>query len=92
MHSHWNGYPPLQTNPSPSANTQPLTSPVAQQHEPNLPPYGAAYTDSFAIMHLASRMDYLIRLMEENNKLLRSLEQQQNRVVTSGGGSVIVRM
>ncbi|RAV16712.1 hypothetical protein [Paenibacillus contaminans] len=41
---------------------------------------------------LDSRLDKLIKLMEENNQLLRSIEQQQNRVVTAGGGSVIVRM
>ncbi|WP_373864283.1 hypothetical protein [Paenibacillus xylaniclasticus] len=70
---------------------QPAAALSAQHHE-SANPYGAAYSDTFALMQLASRMDYLIRLMEENNKLLRTLEQQQNRVITSGGGSVIVRM
>ncbi|WP_409342596.1 hypothetical protein [Paenibacillus sp. MBLB4367] len=44
------------------------------------------------MISLDSRLDKLIQLMEENNKLLRSIEQQQSRVVSAGGGSVIVRM
>lgn len=45
-----------------------------------------------AMLQLVSRVDYLIRLMEDNNQLLRSIEQQQSRVATAGSGSVIVRM
>ncbi|USK87456.1 hypothetical protein [Peribacillus asahii] len=44
------------------------------------------------ITMLENQLGRLIQLMEQNNKLLRKMEQQQNRVVTSGGGSVIVRM
>lgn len=51
-----------------------------------------ATADTLLLQQLAIRMDHLIRLMEQNNELLRSIEQQQSRVVSSGSGSVIVRM
>jgi hypothetical protein len=59
------------------------------------PPEALAHhttADTLLLHQLASRMDQLIRLMEQNNELLRSIEQQQSRVTTSGSGSVIVRM
>lgn len=36
-------------------------------------------------------MEQLIRAIEVNNELLRTMQEQQNRVCTNGGGSVIVR-
>lgn len=43
--------------------------------------------------NLEQQVSTLIKLIEEHNELLRSIEQQQNRVITSGGGgAVIVRM
>jgi hypothetical protein len=44
------------------------------------------------IMNLESQIENLVKAIEVNNELLRSLEQKQNQFVTSGGGSVIVRM
>ncbi|MCY8720054.1 MULTISPECIES: hypothetical protein [unclassified Bacillus (in: firmicutes)] len=42
---------------------------------------------------LELRMEQLIRAIEVNNELLRTMQEQQNRVCTNGGGgSVIVRM
>ncbi|WP_034671131.1 hypothetical protein, partial [Ectobacillus panaciterrae] len=40
---------------------------------------------------LEDRLDKLIKLIEDNNRLLRSIEQQ-SRVISGGGGAVIVRM
>lgn len=78
MHSHWNpNYPP------PPRNSYRHFPPPPHPHPQNIMPMKTS---------LEQRLDKLIKLIEENNQLLRSLEQQQNRVVTSGGGSVIVRM
>ncbi|MGG0838720.1 hypothetical protein ABE057_16385 [Bacillus paralicheniformis] len=44
------------------------------------------------LKNLEDQMELLIKLMECNNKPLRSIEEQKNRVCTAGGGSVIVRM
>ena len=44
------------------------------------------------LMNLENQIGNLVKAIEVNNELLRSLEQKQNQVVTSGGGSVIVRM
>lgn len=44
------------------------------------------------IMNLESQIGNLVKAIEANNELLRSLEQKQSQVMTSGGGSVIVRM
>ncbi|CAI6254946.1 putative protein YkzH [Bacillus subtilis] len=41
---------------------------------------------------LELRMEQLIRAIEVNNELLRTMQEQQNRVCTNGGGSVVVRM
>ena len=41
---------------------------------------------------LELRMEQLIRAIEVNNELLRTMQEQQNRVCTNGSGSVIVRM
>lgn len=51
-----------------------------------------ATADTLLLQQIAYRMEQLIRLMEQNNELLRSIEQQQSRVATTGSGSVIVRM
>ncbi|EEL50472.1 hypothetical protein bcere0022_21840 [Bacillus cereus Rock3-44] len=42
--------------------------------------------------NLESQLAKLISLIEENNQLIKSMEQQQNQVCAPGGGSVIVRM
>ena len=39
-----------------------------------------------------SQLAKLISLIEENNQLIKSMEQQQNQVCAPAGGSVIVRM
>ncbi|MGQ9007062.1 hypothetical protein ACTXHP_02375 [Bacillus stercoris] len=45
------------------------------------------------LVGLELRMEQLIRAIEVNNELLRTMQEQQNRVCTNGGGgSVIVRM
>ncbi|AAY60539.1 hypothetical protein BF28_5875 (plasmid) [Bacillus cereus E33L] len=38
---------------------------------------------------LENRLDTLIKLIEDNNQLLQSIEQQKH-IISSGGGSVIV--
>ncbi|EMA6343491.1 hypothetical protein ACO11K_002272 [Bacillus cytotoxicus] len=38
-----------------------------------------------------NRLDHLIKLIEDSNQLLRSIEQQK-QIISNGGGSVIVRM
>ncbi|EEL81845.1 hypothetical protein bcere0028_25360 [Bacillus cereus AH1271] len=44
------------------------------------------------IASLESQLAKLISLIDENNQLIKSMEQQQNQVCTPAGGSVIVRM
>jgi len=44
------------------------------------------------IASLESQLAKLISLIEENNQLIKSMEQQQNQVCAPAGGSVIVRM
>ncbi|WP_136699624.1 hypothetical protein [Bacillus fungorum] len=44
------------------------------------------------IASLESQLAKLISLIEENNHLIKSMEQQQNQVCAPAGGSVIVRM
>jgi hypothetical protein len=45
------------------------------------------------MISIENQMHKLNQLMEQNNLLLRQIEQQQSRVYsTGGGGSVIVRM
>ncbi|MES9683991.1 MULTISPECIES: hypothetical protein [Bacillaceae] len=57
---------------------------------------GHVQTDHQSIMqmfmNLENQITNLVKAIEANNELLRQLEQKQNQVVTSGGGSVIVRM
>ncbi|AWC29012.1 MULTISPECIES: hypothetical protein [Bacillus cereus group] len=38
-----------------------------------------------------NRLDHLIKLIEDSNQLLRSIEQQK-QIISNGGGSVIIRM
>ncbi|MET3196336.1 hypothetical protein [Bacillus sp. OAE603] len=45
-----------------------------------------------SIANLENQIQNLVKAIEANNELLRSIEQKQNQVITSGGGSVIVRM
>ncbi|ATH91916.1 hypothetical protein ACH95_18410 [Bacillus glycinifermentans] len=64
--------------------------PPAASH---LPPGQSPQQMTERLKSLEDQMALLIKLMESNNQLLRSIEEQQNRVCTSGGGgSVIVRM
>jgi hypothetical protein len=44
------------------------------------------------MLNIENQLDRITKLLEQNNQLLRQIEQQQGRVYTSGGGSVIVRM
>ncbi|MWC28010.1 hypothetical protein [Paenibacillus sp. MMS18-CY102] len=83
MHPHWRPYP---ANAYPSGYDHPTELGHRAPSAPDMQPLVHMFAS------LESRLDQIIRLMEENNQLLRSIEQQQNRVVTSGSGSVIVRM
>jgi len=42
--------------------------------------------------NLENQLAKLIALIEENNQLIKSMEQQQNQFCAPTGGSVIVRM
>ncbi|AKE23178.1 hypothetical protein JDW21_08405 [Bacillus subtilis] len=64
----------------------PFDLPLASQPES----YQQQTIDRLAGLEL--RMEQLIRAIEVNNELLRTMQEQQNRVCTNGGGSVIVRM
>ncbi|MGZ7149171.1 hypothetical protein [Bacillus sp. BC08] len=44
------------------------------------------------IASLENQLAKLISLIEENNHLIKSMEQKQNQVCAPAGGSVIVRM
>ncbi|KJJ40732.1 hypothetical protein UM89_18050 [Bacillus subtilis] len=58
-------------------------------------PHPAGYKEQQTFDRLAGlelKMEQLIRAIEINNELLRTMQELQNRVCTSGGGSVIVRM
>ncbi|HDX9610051.1 TPA: hypothetical protein ROY01_001039 [Bacillus toyonensis] len=50
------------------------------------------YDAAQRIASLESQLAKLISLIEENNQLIKSMEQQQNQVCAPAGGSVIVRM
>ncbi len=77
MHSHFN-HPPIPHQNQAVRTTPPLSN------------------DSYYMMqrmtNLESQLAKLISLIEENNQLIKSMEQQQNQVCAPGGGSVIVRM
>ncbi len=77
MHSHFN-HPPIPHQNQAVRTTPPLSN------------------DSHYMMqrmtNLESQLAKLISLIEENNQLIKSMEQQQNQVCAPGGGSVIVRM
>lgn len=77
MHSHWN-YPSV-----PYQHHTMRTMPSL----PNDPQYMMQ-----RITNLENQLAKLISLIEENNNLLKSMEQQQNQICAPGGGSVIVRM
>ncbi|EJQ44379.1 hypothetical protein IEE_02569 [Bacillus cereus BAG5X1-1] len=78
MHPHW----------SPNLNQQCVYSP----HTPrNTLHYDSQYMMQ-RIASLESQLVKLISLIEENNHLIKSMEQQQNQVCAPAGGSVIVRM
>ncbi|MER0468200.1 hypothetical protein ABR330_16300 [Bacillus cabrialesii subsp. cabrialesii] len=58
-------------------------------------PHPGGYKEQHTFDRLAGlelKMEQLIRAIEINNELLRTLQEQQNHFCTSGGGSVIVRM
>ncbi|PGM58428.1 hypothetical protein [Bacillus sp. AFS053548] len=70
--------------------------PLHPQHPMRNGVQGHVQTDHQSIMqmfmNLENQITNLVKAIEANNELLRQLEQKQNQVVTSGGGSVIVRM
>lgn len=78
MHPHWN----------PNINQQYVYSPH--------PGRNTLHHDSQYMMQciasLESQLAKLISLIEENNHLIKSMEQQQKQVCAPPGGSVIVRM
>ncbi|WP_141557989.1 hypothetical protein [Bacillus cereus] len=78
MHPHWN----------PNLNQQYVYSPHAAR---NTLHYDSQYMMQ-RIANLESQLAKLISLIEENNHLIKSMEQQQNQVCAPAGGSVIVRM
>ncbi|MED1741230.1 hypothetical protein P4U97_17245 [Bacillus swezeyi] len=70
-------------------NSETLYQPAASQMPPG---QHSSQQMTQRLKNLEDQMELLIKLMECNNQLLRSFEEQQNRVCTAGGGSVIVRM
>ncbi|PDY46664.1 hypothetical protein [Bacillus pseudomycoides] len=81
MHPHWKShinYPPI---PYPNHNVR-TTSPS---------PHDSHYMMQ-RMTNLENQLAKLIALIEENNQLIKSMEQQQNQVCAPTGGSVIVRM
>ncbi|TKI10212.1 hypothetical protein FC696_17590 [Bacillus wiedmannii] len=78
MHPRWN----------PNINQQYVYSPH--------PVRNTLHQDSQYMMQriasLENQLAKLISLIDENNQLIKSMEQQQNQVCTPAGGSVIVRM
>ncbi|MBE7122441.1 hypothetical protein [Bacillus cereus] len=78
MYPHWN----------PNINQQYAYSPHSVR---NTLHYDSQYMMQ-RIASLESQLDKLISLIEENNHLIKSMEQQQNQVCAPAGGSVIVRM
>ncbi|WP_142953880.1 hypothetical protein [Bacillus cereus] len=78
MHPHWN----------PNLNQQYVYSPHTARNSLH---YDSQYMMQ-RIASLESQLAKLISLIEENNHLIKSIEQQQNQVCAPAGGSVIVRM
>ncbi|WHY26648.1 hypothetical protein [Bacillus wiedmannii] len=78
MHPHWN----------PNINQQYVYSPHLGR---NTLHHDSQYMMQ-RIVNLESQLAKLISLIEENNHLIKSMEQQQNQVCSPPGGSVIVRM
>ncbi|PMU47092.1 hypothetical protein C1X86_36170 [Pseudomonas sp. GP01-A3] len=76
MHPFWNHYPQF---PNRNDHTQ------MENHHYN-------HQMMQSITNLENQIQNLVKAIEANNELLRSIEQKQNQVITSGGGSVIVRM
>ncbi|MEH6940055.1 hypothetical protein V7056_19755 [Bacillus sp. JJ664] len=76
MHPFWNHYPQY---PNRHDHTQ------MENHNYN-------HQMMQSITNLENQIQNLVKAIEANNELLRSIEQKQNQVITSGGGSVIVRM
>jgi len=76
MHPFWNHYPQY---PNRNDHTQ------TENHHYN-------HQMMQSITNLENQIQNLVKAIEANNELLRSIEQKQNQVITSGGGSVIVRM
>ncbi|KXY78650.1 MULTISPECIES: hypothetical protein [Bacillus] len=78
MHPHWN----------PNINQQYVYSPH--------PLRNTLHPDSQYMMQRIesheNQLAKLISLIEENNPLIKSMEQQQNQVCAPAGGSVIVHM
>lgn len=79
MHPYWNSYPHDPTKTYSYYPTRNNHAPPDTQHIMQM------------MTRLESRLDNLIKLIEDNNQLLRSIEQQKH-VISNGGGSVIVRM
>ncbi|KWU56597.1 hypothetical protein AWW70_22620 [Bacillus mycoides] len=50
------------------------------------------YESQYMMQRIASQLTKLIFLIEENNHLITSTEQQQTQVCAPSGGPVIVRM
>ncbi|HDX9645457.1 TPA: hypothetical protein ROY02_001739 [Bacillus cereus] len=78
MYPHWN----------PNINQQYVYSPH--------PARNTLHHDSQYMMQriasLENQLTKLVSLIEENNQLIKSMEQQKNQVCAPAGGSVIVRM
>ncbi|PEA83044.1 hypothetical protein [Bacillus pseudomycoides] len=81
MHPHWNSHMNYSPIPYPN-NTVRTTTPI---------PHDSHYMIQ-RMENLENQLAKLISLIEENNQLIKAMEQQQNQVCAPAGGSIIVRM
>ncbi|KFN15338.1 MULTISPECIES: hypothetical protein [Bacillus] len=81
MHPHWNShmnYPPTSYSNNAVRTTPPIPNDFHYMMQ--------------RIANLEHQLAKLISLIEENNQLIKAMEQQQNQVCAPAGSSVIVRM
>lgn len=71
---------------------QPQWNPYPYNQNRNAPAQSETQQLLQIMMRIENQLERLTQLQVQNNQLLRQIEQQQSRVYSSGGGSVIVRM
>lgn len=80
-------------NPQQSIESMPAIQPQSFEYSHMQPQYlSGPLTLQQQMMQVERQLAQMNSLIMENNRLLRSLQQMQQRVVTNGGGAVIVRM